>query len=431
MSAWQRCSGARGRAAAMTAACACAIMLVLLVCAVSARGAGSSAATASVVTPGQREAGNTGTVAYHGSPGHCGPETGEFWRLTLTAGDRVTVHWGSGRDYVTGFDIWPPGTADFYNDPARRVAYFSVGGDGTQTSTFDVGRSGDYILVFDDSCGEAGPYTFTADVVHACTGPAPAGTTLTLVPASGSLPTGSTATFTARVATAVVIGRPGEPVRFDVACGPDAGSTATAVTDQPGGGGITYRNGAGAGTDLLAVTVTNAPTPQRATASLTWTAPVRCANALHVLAFAVALRCLAATPFVHTILQVGECSVGVATFLLPATKLARLLRVVEAAKAPTFIDRLASGEQPVARLLYDLRKAYDAPVNPHARPGFRSFHELKDTFDKITEASELLRLLPDVWTALSDHDVSEIALDVANLAGLGSCVDLLSRAVAN
>jgi hypothetical protein len=133
---------------------------------------------------------------------------------------------------------------------------------------------------------------------------------------------------------------------------------------------------------------------------------------------------------VKTILQVGECSVGVATFFVPAAKLTRLFDLVKASKSVAFLNGPKTSEQPLARLLYDLYHAYGMEYDASAREGFRSFAELEGTFTHLSTAAELMRDLPNIWIAIRQADISEVALDVANLTGLKPCVELLAKAVA-
>ena len=163
------------RAASLSAVLA-AVVLACTALPCASWAAGGTIATSTFVTIGQAERGDSGTVSYEYSPGSCGPETGQYWRLTLLAGDQIAIQWGSTSNYVTGLDIWPAGTTDSTIAVGGRAAWDSIGPHGSESTTFTATNSGTYVLVFDDSCGRAGPYEFT---VNLFAGP---------VPPSGSVP---------------------------------------------------------------------------------------------------------------------------------------------------------------------------------------------------------------------------------------------------
>ncbi len=427
-----------------------------LVLAANARADGSSIATAATIVLGQRETGNTGTTPYEYSPGSCGPETGQYWLLSLNAGEQVTIDWGSSEDYVTGLDIWPAGTTDSTIAIGGRAAWASIGGNGQQQTEFTATTAGVYPIVFDDSCGQPGPFQFTATVDHLgspppqapAPAPAPAPTcpsgriplpayppppySVTLTPFAGAtLPAGSTATFLARVTRDIFQGQSGRTVSLKTKCGPNIGRSATAKTNKDGYARFTYQDAGGAGTDEIEASLTSASstaaTPSIST--VTWTAPVSCGR-LSAFAFVTSLKCLAAVPMVHTILQTGECAEGVASFLAPELKLDKLLDLVRNAKSVKALQRAAGT---ATGFVYDLYRAYQQPIDPNAPAGFRSFKEivakLKNLHDSITAAATFLHDVPDLLAAVSHEDPSVIALDVADLTGLKPCVQLLSDAV--
>jgi hypothetical protein len=232
------------------------------------------------------------------------------------------------------------------------------------------------------------------------------------------------------VTKVVVIGQPGKRVAFKVDCGPNAGRSVTLTTDLHGEAAFTYRDIKGAGMDALsAAFVDSSGATERAAANITWAAPVKCGPITRNLGFAAALRCLAAKPMVQTIVQLGECTVGAASFFAPPLKLARLFGLV--AKAKSLEDLLKGVKVPraLAQLVLDLYHAYGAKINPGARLGFQSFQQLRDTLSHVKDAADFVKLLPDLWSAIPKLHVSEVALDVADLTGLTPCVQLLSKVV--
>jgi Cutinase len=142
-----------------------ALVLAGAVLPCASQAAGGTIATSAFVTIGQIEHGDSGTTPYEYSPGSCGPETGQYWRLTLLAGDRIEIQWGSTSNYVTGLDIWPAGTSDATIAVGGRASWDSIGPHGNEETTFTATTSGTYVLVFDDSCGQAGPYEFTVSLL--------------------------------------------------------------------------------------------------------------------------------------------------------------------------------------------------------------------------------------------------------------------------
>lgn len=437
----------------------CAVVVAGLAWVPAAHAEGSSIATASTVAIGQQETGNTGTVPYGYSPGSCGPETGQYWLLPLNAGEQVTIAWGSSDDYVTGLDIWPAGTADSTIAIGGRAAWASIGENGQQQTEFTATAAGVYPIVFDDSCGQPGPFQFTVTVDSPGSAPpqapapapppaptCPSGHTplpayppptysVTLSPFAGAtLPVGSTATFLARVTKDIFQGQSGRTVSLKTKCGPNIGRSATAKTNKDGYARFTYQDAGGAGTDEIEASLTNASgtaaTP--ASSTITWTAPISCGR-LSTFAFVTSLKCLAAAPMVHTILQTGECAEGVASFLAPELKLDKLLDLVRNAKSVKALQRAAGTDGAATGFVYDLYRAYQQPINPNAPAGFRSFKEivakLKNLHDSITAAATFLHDIPDLLAAVWHGDTSEIALDVADLTGLKPCVELLADAV--
>lgn len=250
-------------AAKRVAATATAVIIATLTYAPGASAAGTNIANASPVVLGQTESGNTGTTPYGYSPGSCGPETGQYWLLALAAHERVTITWGSSGDYVTGLDIWPAGTTDTTIAIGGRAAWASIGGEHQQTE-FAASVAGTYPIVFDDSCGQPGPFSFTVTVEHKGVAPPcplsshvapppypalPYGVTIS--PGGGSLPVGTTVTLLVRVTKDVFKPQGRRTVLLKTRCGPNAGASKTAGTNSNGYARFTYRDGAGPGIDEI------------------------------------------------------------------------------------------------------------------------------------------------------------------------------------
>ncbi len=119
---------------------------------------GMTVATAKGIALGVQETGDSGTAPY--GEGSCGPEQGQFWKVSLQEGDVVTIVWGGPNNSATGLDIWPPGTGEVHGSGDGRVTYASTEGEDTKT-TFTAPSTGVYPIVIDDSCGQPGTFRFT------------------------------------------------------------------------------------------------------------------------------------------------------------------------------------------------------------------------------------------------------------------------------
>jgi hypothetical protein len=178
--------------------------------------------------------------------------------------------------------------------------------------------------------------------------------------------------------------------------------TGTAITPAPTGPGLpppppsTGTTGAG-----------GAPLPVTSPC-----APVRGGLAAHLLAN---LKCT------YELSKLArQCAVGVASLIILPLK---SLRLVEAAKNISVITKLPKRLRPVAKLLYDV---YHAKYLKHAPPGVRSGSEAVDTLHKVRFAWELLKIIPDLARAVTRADLSEIALDLDEIAGLQACVQAVA-----
>ena len=261
----------------------------------------------------------------------------------------------------------------------------------------------------------------------------PHGGGILLAPPNGELPVGATATFQATVVEAGVVPRAGREVTFKVICGPNTGQEAPrekTVAHPETGSGVptayfTYTDRKGAGTDLISATTTSASgKTETATISIAWSPPIDCGEPLQKLGFVLALQCrlAAAKPLVDTVLDVGQCAIGVAAFLAPEAKLADLLQDVDKVASAEELATDVGASTPLAKFAFDLAQLQ--------KTGIVSFSQLKDTLEDAHSLPEFLRNIANLLGAIPSADVSQIALDVANLTGLGRCVDLLSKILA-
>ena len=138
-----------------------------------ASGGGGSIASAPVVTAGVQQAGNTSSFTDNCQNGY------EFWALQLKQGDLVKVTWGTPQA-VDKLALFAPGASDSEN-PAwclyesgwshwttGPVFSDTNGAPATRLSQTVATATGSYPLVFLDTSGaNAGPYSFTAVVLHA------------------------------------------------------------------------------------------------------------------------------------------------------------------------------------------------------------------------------------------------------------------------
>lgn len=121
----------------------------------------------------------------------------------------------------------------------------------------------------------------------------------------------------------------------------------------------------------------------------------------------------------ETTLEV-ECGVSIAGLLVPLLK---SLKVLEAARAISVLDRLPAKLRPIAKFFYHL---YHDRYLPGAPSGLRSGAEAVRTFLRLNLGYKIILKLPDLARAVSHTDFNEIALDLATIAGLKSCVHAVS-----
>jgi len=130
------------------------------------------------------------------------------------------------------------------------------------------------------------------------------------------------------------------------------------------------------------------------------------------------LKCTAA----QTVLE-AKCGFGVATlFALPA----KSLRAVKTVKGLYDLSKIKKPLQPLAKLFNSIQSAR---FGKHAPRGFRTGGEIIDKLKRAKTAYDIMKLLPNIVKAVSKHDFSKIALDIADFAGLKACVEGMVNAL--
>jgi hypothetical protein len=175
---------------------------------------------------------------------------------------------------------------------------------------------------------------------------------------------------------------------------------------------------------LSATVIDDGGGTHRAAVRIKWKKAVDCGHVPPGLGFAVALRCFAARPMVKEILHAGECVVGVAT-------LAAFLKnvgVLTASKTETLLKNAPTETRPIARLLSDI---YHSKFLPTAPAGLRTPEDLRKRWANLRFVYRLMQDVRDLPKVLAHADVSQVSLDIANIAGLKPCVQLLADAAAS
>lgn len=131
---------------------------------------GQTIAAATSATYGQQEFGNTANGG-QGQPG-CASSTGHtyrsWWALKVTAGDAVTVDWGT-QSPTMYMNLFPVGTTDYNLGNANAVQQENVNSNYTNEATYTATQDGVLPLEFfsDTGCDDhTAPYYFTASVLH-------------------------------------------------------------------------------------------------------------------------------------------------------------------------------------------------------------------------------------------------------------------------
>jgi Tol biopolymer transport system component len=228
-------------------------------------------------------------------------------------------------------------------------------------------------------------------------------------------------------------------VTFEVVCGLDARKSKpesaqvqlhpTSYTPSVPSAYFTLASRGAPGTDLVSATTTNASGQEvSATASVQWVKPVPCGQPLPKLGYLLALQCklAAAKPLVDTVLQTGSCALGVATFFVPVGKIAKLLDEAGTVATAGELAKDSALSTPVPKLVFDLRKVADEGI-----PGM-SLSDIKNTFEDTKSVPAFLEAVVGLVSKVAGYskgNISDIALDVADLTGLGPCVELLAKIV--
>jgi hypothetical protein len=254
---------------------------------------------------------------------------------------------------------------------------------------------------------------------------------ISLAPPNAELPVGASATFQATVWRAGVIPEANRRVSFRVVCGPNRGQAVAKSTVVHRGSAsgapsayFTEADRKGGGTDLISASTIIDGKREAATVSVSWVPPINCGQPLKKLGYLLALQCKlkAAKPLLKTVLEVGQCGVGVATFLAPEAKLADLVEDADKVETATQLARDAGAGTPLAKFAFDLSRIQ--------KQGIVSFSQLKDTLEDAHSLPGFLHRIASLLGTIPSGDVSQIALDVAKLTGLGPCVGLLSDIIA-
>jgi hypothetical protein len=304
--------------------------------------------------------------------------------------------------------------------------------DGGSVSSFDEpGLSQDYRLVLQAAvlAGSAAnpstipsspPDTLSPSVPlppqFPCKPRATSGKEIRLLPSGRTLVTGRSATFTARVAkVGPVIGQPRKKVTFKVDCGPNAGRKATSTTDAHGETKFTYRDTHGTGTDKLSASFVNAAhKTERAIATITWATPVNPCSPIHG---GIGKRLLTSLNCTKTqVILETRCGATIAGFVFIPLK---LLNTALDSKGLVILSKLPRQLHASAELYNKLSVVKYLPGAPKSLSTPKNAH---DTFDRLKKVRDFIKLLPDLRQAVSSADFNEIALDIADVAGLRPCV---------
>jgi len=130
---------------------------------------GKSIATATPITYGQQEFGNTAEGQYW-DDGDCdeGRAWRSYWALSVTAGDLVTINWEA--NLHTELELMPVGTTDFTLSQTRSALWQEPASNGKNQAQYTVPQSGVMPLFLTICRGYTpgpGPYSFTVTAQHA------------------------------------------------------------------------------------------------------------------------------------------------------------------------------------------------------------------------------------------------------------------------
>jgi hypothetical protein len=125
----------------------------------------------------------------------------------------------------------------------------------------------------------------------------------------------------------------------------------------------------------------------------------------------------AATCVLSTKIREAQCDIAVAGYLFLPLK---LVKAAELGSGLIDVGKITPRLQPTARLFNALSVARYTKSAPK---GFRNPQELWDTIGKLKKGNELIAALPEIRRAISARDFSQVALDIADIAGLHACVE--------
>jgi hypothetical protein len=131
-----------------------------------ATAAGTDIASAQSIAFGQQLFGDSGTALYPYNFRDCRDAKGDYWKMTLFAGDRVKFQWESPGGFIHAIDVFDTTINDFNFSNATPISAYVIGSNNKAESRFVASRSGTYPVVFNNDCGPYGPYDFTAVVQH-------------------------------------------------------------------------------------------------------------------------------------------------------------------------------------------------------------------------------------------------------------------------
>lgn len=239
-----------------------------------------------------------------------------------------------------------------------------------------------------------------------------------------TLATGTSATVSASVTkVGWFAGQPSTTVTFKVACGPNAGRSAISKTNYYGETSFTYKGTKGPGTDIVSATFGTPNGKQQAIVKIKWitpppptrpcTPPAKNGIGDRLLA---SLRCTAAQ-----FVLAGQCAVAVAGFVFIPIRSLKLAKGADGLLALSALDKRFHP----AAVLYN--KLSIVKYKSNAPKGLRTPKEVLQRIDHVHKASDLARLLPELFAAMSAHDFSEVAADIAEVAGLKPCVQALVK----
>lgn len=131
-----------------------------------------------------------------------------------------------------------------------------------------------------------------------------------------------------------------------------------------------------------------------------------------------AMRCTA-----HETLLEVNCGVHVALLVgIPA----KTLKALKTGKGYYDLRKVKKQYRPIAKLINHIEKA---KFKSNAPKGFRTGKDVIARIKNAKSAKDVIAILPSLASAVSAADYSQIALDVADIAGLKSCVQAMSEAV--